>query len=126
MEVIREPFVFVITEIVKEYAAYSSCLPTMGDEEIFVAPFFERRVQIATVLIARLFQRCVKVNRVFFEEIRWSQITTSPKPPGENLSGSLLSFGNGFRDLEVPVIGMHSRGARITRVHDETDCESGS
>ena len=64
------------------------------------------------------------MHRIFFEQIRWCQIAPSPELPREEFRSpqfGIIRIGLGFRDLEIPIVPMHSGCIRVAWVDDEAD-----
>lgn len=113
-----------LVEIVEEYTSDTARLVTMRDEKVLIAPLFEGGIELRSIRITRPFQRGVEVHCVFLEEIRWSEIRPTPEPPGDDFGLSVWSGVagiRGFRDLEIPVIGVDGWRVRVARVHDQAD-----
>ena len=85
----------------------------MLDHEVIVRPLLESRVIFRIVLIARAFQRPVKVRDVFVKNVTRRQIRAAAKPPSSRrprVVSRRISF-------KVTIVKVHGRCHRVDWVH---------
>ena len=87
----------------------------MLDPEVIIAPSLELGIVFRVVLIAGLFERAVKVDRILFIQVVGSEVTAAAKPPPRFASLPC------FEHLEISVVEVQGWHMRIPRVDDGAD-----
>src|SRR5690242_10672503 len=101
-----------LVKVVKEDAAYTTCLAAVLVIKVLITPLLEAWVVCLVVLVARLLDLTVEVYRILIIEVRGREVAASTVPPG-------IGVAELVGGLEVAVIQVDGWRVGVVRVQDQ-------